>query len=124
VPDRELAGQIREISPVAKPDFTSWPPVRNFDLIVELSDTDPRLRSGMSASARIELNRIEDVIVLPASAVFTKDGATVAYVLDRNPPSTRALTVVGRNRDQVAVGQGLSPGERVALQNPTIEAVR
>lgn len=124
VPDRELAGHIREISPVAKPDFTSWPPVRNFDLIVELSETDPRLRSGMSASARIELNRITDVIVLPTSAVFTKEGATIAYVVGRGAPVSRPLTLAGRNRDQVAVSAGLSAGDRIALQDPTIEAAR
>ena len=52
VPDRDLTGTLKDISVVAKPDFTTWPPVRNFDVVVGLSDSDPRLRSGMSASAR------------------------------------------------------------------------
>jgi multidrug resistance efflux pump len=54
VPDKELTGTLKDISVVAKPDFTTWPPVRNFDLVVALSD--PTRVWGMSASARVELD--------------------------------------------------------------------
>jgi multidrug resistance efflux pump len=43
VPDKELTGTLKDISVVAKPDFTTWPPVRNFDLVVSLADSDTRL---------------------------------------------------------------------------------
>ncbi len=62
VPDRDMTGTLKDISVVAKPDFTTWPPVRNFDVVVSLSDADPRLRSGMSASARVELDRLASVL--------------------------------------------------------------
>jgi hypothetical protein len=52
IPDRELEAAIRDIAVIARPDFSSWPPVRNFDVIVAIEDVDPRLRTGMSASAR------------------------------------------------------------------------
>ena len=65
MPDRELAGTLQEISVVAKPDFSAWPPVRNFDLVVALADSDPRLRSGMSGAARIELDRLPDALLVP-----------------------------------------------------------
>ena len=51
---------------VARPDFTSFPPVRNFDVVVSLTELDPRVKSGMSASARIELVRLPGVVVVPA----------------------------------------------------------
>src|SRR5437588_6238039 len=54
VPNRELKGEVSQISLMAKPDFTLWPPTRNFDVLITLRDTDQRLRSGMSASARVE----------------------------------------------------------------------
>lgn len=124
VPDREMSGSIREISLVAKPDYSSWPPVRNFDLVIDLAEGDPRLRSGMSASARIELSRIPDVVVLPASAVFSKGGQSIVYVIDGRTPVARTIAVAGRSRDQVAVAKGVSPGERVALQDPAPGAAR
>ena len=121
VPDRELSASIQEIALIARPDFSSWPPVRNFDVTVGLVDTDPRLRTGMSASARIELNRLNDVIVLPSTAVFQVNGATVAYVVEGGTATARPITVLRRGRDQVAIAAGLTAGERVALQDPTLE---
>jgi multidrug efflux pump subunit AcrA (membrane-fusion protein) len=124
VPDRELSASIKDIALVARPDFSSWPPVRNFDVTVGLIDTDPRLRTGMSASARIELNRLNDVIVVPASAVFQVGGSTVAYVVQRGSAEARPVTVLRRGRDEVAVASGLSVGDRIALQDPTVTSTK
>ena len=82
IPDREFPGAIGQISNVAKPDFATFPPTRNFDVSVALDDSDPRIRSGMSATAMIALDEIPNVIVVPDTAVFTKDGVSVVYVID------------------------------------------
>lgn len=121
LPDRELSATVREIAMVAKPDFTSFPPVRNFDATVALNGTDDRLRTGMSASARIELGRLDDVLVVPAGAVFQRAGATIAYVVTAGSVVARPVTVLKRGRDSVAIAAGLTEGERVALRDPTAE---
>jgi multidrug resistance efflux pump len=118
VPDRELSGTLKDIAVVAKPDFTTWPPVRNFDIVVALSDSDPRLRSGMSASARVELDRLADVLVVPTGAVFQRGAATVVYVVDRGATESRPVTVLRRGRDQIAIASGVRENERVALKEP------
>jgi HlyD family secretion protein len=121
VPDRELTGALKDISVVAKPDFTTWPPVRNFDIVVSLTDADPRLRSGMSASARIELDRLPSVLVVPIGAVFQRGPTTVVYVARRGAFEARPVTVLRRGRDQVALASGVSEGERIALREPAEE---
>jgi multidrug efflux pump subunit AcrA (membrane-fusion protein) len=103
---------------VAKPDFSAWPPVRNFDVLIALDETDARLRSGMSASARLELERLTDVLVIPSGAVFSRDGATIVYVLERGGPAPRIVSVARRGREQAAITSGISEGERVTLQDP------
>lgn len=124
IPDREFDGRITDISLVARPDFTTFPPVRNFDVVVSLTDTDPRVKSGMSASARIELERLPGVVVVPASAVFLRDGATIVYTVSRGSAEPRPVTVARRGRDRVAIALGLTAGERIALRDPTLEAGR
>jgi HlyD family secretion protein len=124
LPDRELTAAIRDIAMVAKPDFTTFPPVRNFDAIIALKEGDPRLRTGMSASARIELNRLDDVIVVPTTAIFQVDGATVAYVVEGGRTSRRPVNLLRRGRDESAVGSGLHEGERIALRDPTAGPAR
>jgi HlyD family secretion protein len=121
VPDRELMGALKDISVVAKPDFTTWPPVRNFDVVVSLAESDPRLRSGMSASARVELDRMPSVLVVPTAAVFQRGPATLVYVLHRGTFESRPVTVLRRGRDQIAIASGINEGERVALKEPEQE---
>jgi hypothetical protein len=124
VPDRELTGAMRDISVVAKPDFTTWPPVRNFDVVVSLSDADARLRSGMSASARVELDRLASVLVVPTGAVFQRGPATVVYVAHRGAFESRTVSILRRGRDQIAIASGVNEGERVALREPEQEGAQ
>ena len=121
VPDRELGAAVREIAVVARPDFTSFPPVRNFDAIIAIDEVDARLRSGMSASARIELGRLDNVLLVPSAAIFQVEGGTVAYVVQGGSVDTRPVTVLRRGRDEIAIQAGLQEGDRVALRDPASE---
>jgi HlyD family secretion protein len=118
LPDRELKGTVQDISMMARPDFTTFPPTRNFDLTVTVGDNDPRLRSGMSASARVEMDRLSNAIVVPAAAVFQRGGSAVAYVVTNRAVEVRTVKVLRRGRDQIAIAGGLREGERVALKEP------
>jgi multidrug resistance efflux pump len=122
VPDRELTGTLKDISVVAKPDFSSWPPVRNFDVVVAIADSDPRLRSGMSAAARVELDHLAGVLVVPTGAVFQRGSATIVYIVERGGIANRPVTLLRRGRDQIAIASGVREGERVALREPAQEA--
>jgi HlyD family secretion protein len=123
LPDRELRGTVKDISMMARPDFTTFPPTRNFDLTVAVGDNDSRLRSGMSASARIEMDRLNGVIVVPATAVFQRGGTAVTFVVKGAAIETRTVKVLRRGRDQIALADGLREGERISLKEPE-EALR
>jgi len=124
IPDRELPGRIEQISIVAKPDFSSFPPTRNFDVTMALDVTDARLRSGMSATALIELDQLPNVIVVPNTAVFSRNGQTVVYVVSGRAAEMRPVTVARRSRDRVAITDGIKTGDRIAMRDPTIEVAR
>ena len=119
LPDKELTAHVSQISLLAKPDFSSWPPVKNFDLVLALDHIDPRLRPGMSATARVAVDRLPDAILMPAEASFQKSGRTVAYVLHGSAFEERAIEVSRRGDGQVVVAKGLKPGEKVATKDPT-----
>jgi RND family efflux transporter MFP subunit len=119
VPDKEFTGKVTDISPLAKVDFSTWPPPKNFDFAVQLDQTDPRLRPGMSATARVAVQRIPGVLLLPASATFQRAGRSVAYVLRGSRFEEREVEVARRNREHVVVARGVASGEKVALKDPT-----
>jgi HlyD family secretion protein len=121
VPNRELKGTLGSIALMAKPDFTLWPPTRNFDVLITLDDTDGRLRSGMSATARVEVEQLAGVLLVPAAAVFQRGPSAVAYVARGSTFEPRTVTVLRRGRDQIAIAAGLHEGDRVATKDPAVE---
>jgi HlyD family secretion protein len=124
LPDRELVGRIGDISTLARIDFSNWPPERNFDLIVQLDQTDPRLRPGMNTTVRVAVDRVADAVLIPVRAVFEKDGRSVAYVArPRGGWDERVVRIAQRGQEQLVVSDGVRPDERVALKDP-IPAVK
>ena len=122
VPDTEFVGQIAEISPLAKSDFSGWPIVRNFDIRMKLDNADSRLKPGMSASLRIAVDSIKDAIIIPAEASFQKSGRSVVYVARSGGRfEERTIEVLKRNSGTLAVASGLKPGERLFTKDPTVQ---
>src|SRR5690606_40207001 len=120
---RPLDGRIERISTLAKMDMSTWPPKRGFEVVVALDEVDERLRPGMSANARVVLARVPDQVLVPARAVFVRDGTTVAFVRRGRTFERRPLTVAHRSDEVVAVQDGLAPGDEVALVEPAAEQV-
>ena len=125
VPGRDFKAKIERISLLARADFSSgWPPPRNFDLGLILLEIDPRIRPGMTAVARIATDRVPNVMLLPAEALFQRDGAPVVYRLSGTEFEERRVEISRRGREQAIVTSGLQPGDRVATRRPGPELVR
>ena len=120
VPDKEHKGSVSEISPLARLDRSTYPTSKNFDLRVQLDQPDSRLRAGMTAAVRVEVERLPDSLVIPEKAVFDKIDRIVAYVLINDSYEERRLVLGRRSGGQVLVEDGLKQGERVALEDPTL----
>ena len=119
VPDKEMVGKIGDISALARVDFSNWPPQRNFEMVVELNQIDPRLRPGMNTTVRVAVDRVADVVLIPARAVFEKAGRSVAYVQrPRGGWDERLVQIARRGQEQLVVRDGVHPGDRVALKDP------
>ncbi|HEX6322082.1 MAG TPA: efflux RND transporter periplasmic adaptor subunit [Vicinamibacterales bacterium] len=120
LPDLELEAALSDISVLARPDFTTgFPPGRNFDMKITVENTDPRLRPGMSATARVAVGRIESATLVPAGAVFTVDGQAVVYKLSGREFTPVVIQVLKRGREVVAVKSGVTAGDRLSLVDPT-----
>lgn len=120
VPDREFQAHVAQIGALAKTDFTTWPPPRNFDVTLQLDARDARLRPGMSTSGRIAVNKVPNSIMIPVEALFTQSGSSLVYVLAGAKFVPRPVVVGLRNDDQLTITSGLAEGEKVAMKNPTL----
>ncbi|HSK09401.1 MAG TPA: efflux RND transporter periplasmic adaptor subunit, partial [Vicinamibacterales bacterium] len=120
LPDKELSARVLSISALAKVVFGGWPPVKQFELHLRLAESDPRLKSGMSAMAYVATDRLERQLLLPAKAAFQKDGRQIVYVRRGLGWQERVVAVGRRSAEMLVVTSGVTEGERVALRDPTV----
>lgn len=121
IADKEFSATVAEISPIAKLDYSSWPFTKNFDVALQIQEADARIRPGLSASARIAVERVPDSILAPLEAVFEKNGRSIVYVLRGSSFEERRVEVARRGKSQIMIASGLRAGERVATKDPTQE---
>lgn len=125
VPGRDFKARIDRISLLARVDHSAgWPPPRNFDLGLVLIEVDPRIRPGMTAVARIATDRVPDVTLVPAEAIFQRDGSPVVYRLSGGEFEEQRVEVARRGREQAIITSGVAPGDRVATRRPAADLIR
>lgn len=89
-----------------------------FDVEIAIQDESELLKPGMSASARIIIDRVPEVVSVPLEAVFEKDGETVVYLENKK----RRKVEVGRRNDMsIEIKSGLNDGETICLIDPTLD---
>ena len=118
--------------------------VKVFDITIEIDQQDERLRPGMTATSEVVIETIPPRIpvkkdsiqpppskeilaesaplplYVPLDAVFEKDGRTVVYrIVDGQNEETK-IVLGKRNDNYVVVKDGLTPSDRVTLQDPTL----
>jgi hypothetical protein len=119
LPGVEFAAKLVAFSTLARPDYTTWPPPRNFDVNIGFDKEDDRIRPGMSATIRVAIDRLEKALLVPARAVIQTGGQAIVYVAGPSGFEARPVTVARRSQEQVAIANGVKEGERVALRDPT-----
>jgi membrane fusion protein (multidrug efflux system) len=78
------------------------------------------LRPGLLADVQITVEKLPNVIHVPAQAVFQKDGQNIVYIQQRNGRfQPRKVQLVKRSESMMVLQSGVEPGELVALSDPT-----
>ncbi len=90
-----------------------------YQTTISLVDPDPRVKDGMSATANIIAERRDNVLTVPASAVFRDAGRDVVYLVADDGSTTMQQVTIGlRGGRIVEILSGVNEGDRVALQAP------
>jgi multidrug efflux pump subunit AcrA (membrane-fusion protein) len=81
-----------------------------------LDEDDPRIKPGMSVSARITVEEMPDVLLVNALAIQELDGAQVVYVEEPNGDVVAVeVDIIASSPTQVVVEGQLREGERVLI---------
>jgi len=117
-PDHEYRATVAGITRAVQEK--SWRnPLKVVRLTLALAETDPdRMRPGMRVRGNIEVDRRNDVVLIPVRAVFRHQGETVAFKRGLSGWRRTVLDLGERNAEQVEVVSGLEPGDVVSLEEP------
>ena len=115
-PDLRLTGAVALVGTLAQEEKERRG-TKFFSVTIQIKESEPRLRPGMTARVEIEVQERAKALFVPLEAVFERDGRTVVYMAGRRP-RPREVVLGPSNTDFVVVEKGLARGERVLLRDP------
>jgi HlyD family secretion protein len=116
-PDLKLTGKVTLVGTLAQEERDRRG-AKFFGVTVQVNESEPRLRPGMTARVEIQVEERAQALYVPLEAVFERDGRHVCYVVRGRGLSPREVVLGPSNQDYVVVEKGLQRGERVALRDP------
>ena len=125
IPEKEFPAELTWISPIAALQFGGvGSAAKSFPARALLKEVDDRLRPGMSGTAEIIIERLPNVLMIPARASFVHNGEPAVYVQNGQNFEIRDIEVGQRNSASIVVLSGLQEGELVTLEDPAEAAKR
>jgi HlyD family secretion protein len=88
-----------------------------FEIKINLEKLDDRLRPGMTANVSIVLEKYDNVISIPLSAVFSKDGRKIVYRYTPKGYEEVPVELGKSSRNRVIVLGGLKKNDKIFLKD-------
>ncbi len=112
-PEISYRGRVKSIAPVGK--IKQGETIVTFDAEIEILDPDEKLRQGMSCDIDIYVDRRENVLVLPAEAVFEVMAKDIEGEDTSEVDHVAAYKWNGTEYEEVKVEVGLESSNRVEI---------
>ena len=121
--DLTLTGRVTAIASIASGDTSTMSydmggsPTFAVDILIDAPDA--RLKPGMTAEVSLTTQQLDNVVMVPVTALLTDDGQSY-YVNVETDPETHAMErldvdVIAKNDDFAVIGK---PADAPADQNP------
>jgi multidrug resistance efflux pump len=117
LPGQVFDGTVKTVAGMAMKNFWDDQVGGSFEVTLQLPNSDPRLRAGLTAQVVILGDQKKGIAYIPRQSVFLKEGKRVAYIKNGSSFEARELKILAESESRVAV-DGLKPGAEVALLDP------
>lgn len=115
-PDVAIEGKVREAAAFPMPQRWYQAPIE-YEVFVDVTEKHPLVKSGLRAKTRIVVDRRQDVLQIPASAVVRRNDAYYALAAVNGKYVARRVTIGANNDKFVVIESGLEAGDQVLI-NP------
>jgi membrane fusion protein (multidrug efflux system) len=110
-PDRPVEGRVTRISPDV--NLKS----RAFSIEGEVPNPDGALKPGTFARVRILTDRVDKILAVPVTAVQTRYGRSVVFVVRDNKAVAAEVKLGDRLGPRVEILEGIHAGDRIVVEN-------
>ncbi len=100
---------------VTKVADAAEPQTRTFSVEVLVPNADRRLQAGTFAKATFVVERRENILTVPASALLSNEGVMSLYIVKSDTARERTVSVGASNGASTEIRSGLSSGEEVVV---------
>ncbi|MGB1925485.1 MAG: efflux RND transporter periplasmic adaptor subunit [Rubripirellula sp.] len=117
LPDSPLTGEVVEVSEYPLPPISAYMShVKEYEVAIQIEDPPLDLRPGMTAEAKILVEKLDDVLQLPIECVQQRNQKFYCAVRSESGViDTRELQIGKSNETSLVVESGLNEGEEVVL---------
>lgn len=116
---KKFRGTVKSVAGIAMQSFFNNGSAHTFDVTIQLVDSDPGLRPGLTAEIVFKGSRLAAANSVPRQALFMKDGKRVVFVKAGSSYEQHEVQVRGESETR-AIIEGLADGLEVALLDPTV----
>jgi multidrug efflux pump subunit AcrA (membrane-fusion protein) len=122
-PKKLFKGKVSGISILAsegRPWEGATPGKKTFDVTVSLSEVDTNImKPGITADVEFMIDQVYNAVYVPIEAVVENMGQTFIYVKESYGFRKVPVKIGLQNDNFVIITKGLSPGQKVALREPS-----
>ncbi len=109
LPGPPLVATVTRIGPVVDPNTGT------FKITIELHGSGQRIKPGMFGRMSIVLDKHEDVLQVPRSAIIEAAGTTSVFVVEDEVAVRKQVETDFSSEGMIEISAGLSDGERVII---------
>lgn len=114
-PGLALPGTVYSIGALATGSWMQNYYIRRIPINITINGSDARLIPDLSASCEVTLEKKDDALAIPLTAIQTRDGQSTVRVREGSEFVDRSVTLGIHNESQAAVLSGLKPGDEVRV---------
>lgn len=114
-----IRGTVKRVSVLPDNQQMWWDPdKKNYPVEIELDETPPGLKPGMKAQIKVSLRVLENVVGVPASALYTDGNQSYVFVSAENGARPMPVSIGESNETHVQILDGLAGNETIWLLGP------
>ncbi len=113
-PDLKIPGEVKSVAQVGSRRYYENTK-KEFEVILNLSKIDKRLRPGMTSHGEIIIEEIKDVIKVPIESIEEKGGKYFVYLKTKLGSKRVPVKLGKRNSTHVIIEEGLKEGDKIYL---------